>query len=293
MNLVGTRIELTLTESFAKHKRNVLLVSAIVFVLALAAPQEVKIPGLGTDMAVTGRVAYLLLGLTLAYFFAAYWVELLAVLARNKEFTAANTVEGIAERLNNAISPLAAEAENLIANMKSMTTGVNEVARMLPSRKLDEKLTQFLQTAEEIRERRGAAAKNDPDENGDIRRDVQDLQGMQTSLTTFIGDIRQLNSFMTNLTNDFSKFIVDFEVSKKSIEENSSSLSLKITKMSERIILPQRIGFRALDQVIPIALFVVAFVICADGGLNQSRFMRAILASEAAPQAVAKASTKG
>lgn len=68
---------LDITEAFEKARRNLLLIDSIIVVFWFAAPADsIKVPGLGTDVAVRTTFAFILLGVSLIMFFIpSFWFE--------------------------------------------------------------------------------------------------------------------------------------------------------------------------------------------------------------------------
>lgn len=266
--MASQKIELSLTESFAKHKRNLLFVSALVTILAVASPETVKIPGM-SDSLVPGPVAYFLLGAALIYFFSTYWVELLAVRARNIEITADNTVQGVADRLNRYVDSLREQIDSVIEKAGQEESIIKEFHKHASERVMNVRLTNM---EEEVRKEYSKFL-TDLFENGkvteqELREVHKTFSGVQSN---YRNAISHLGEHVDHLASEWERVVrLHSEISSilSGIEVKTAEMNKKVTKISHRISLSQRLGFTALEQAIPILLATFALVICIDGAFN-------------------------
>lgn len=266
----GQNIELSLSESFAKHKRNLLFVSAIVAILAVASPDQVKIPGVG-DNQVPGPAAYFLLGAALLYFFWSYWVELLAVEARNSEITADSTGAGVAAKLNGFVASLRAEVDTVTEFHAQVRTEMNknggaDIETMKAKFQiLIDNMSKHMITFDKI---------------GKEFENLKQVEGY--SLPSQMDAINELiKQSVKSYTNETQEIVLKWkkidELHRKifekveNIENRTKDFSKKINRLTSRISTSQRVGFTALEKYVPIVLSAAAFLICLDGTFNRER----------------------
>lgn len=275
--VASDQVELSLTESFAKHKRNVLLVCSAIVILAVAGSDKVKIPFSGTEEGVPAAVAYFLLGAALIYFFSTFWIELLAVQARNLDATAGDG-GGFGERLTTALRSVVSEAERVKGLIESIKGQHDRYCEAVGNVELPEILEKSRLMATEVEQ-----------EIKSIRVNVlkDDFTGMTLPQIDIM--IKAMNDLSANITittaNIFrikksgDEIISGISSNQKSslellssIESDIRTLTLKFEKISSRISRSQRIGFSALERAIPVSFFLVSILICADGVVFSSYY---------------------
>ncbi|MDR7061162.1 MULTISPECIES: hypothetical protein [unclassified Sphingopyxis] len=266
----GQNIELSLSESFAKHKRNLLFVSAIVAILAVASPDQVKIPGVG-DSQVPGPAAYFLLGAALLYFFWSYWVELLAVEARNSEITADSTGAGVAAKLNAFVTSLKAEVSAVTefhAQVKPlMSSNGDDDIEILRSKlrsnidNMDKQINILRSIGDDYEKLKSKEGYSLFDHIGQIK------DAMSVGIQLYLKDSKSIKDKWSKIDKIHNKIFNKIE----DIEVRTINFSKRIEIISSRISRSQRVGFTALEKYIPIALSVTAFLICLDGAFNCER----------------------
>lgn len=296
--MAGSRIELSLTESFAKHKRNVLLVSSIVFVLALASPREVKIPGLGTNEAVPGAVAFFLLGCALAYFLLSYWVELLAVRARNLKGTAANDLGDVSEKLLNAISPITMSSDKVTGIISQLLNTTNDISNQYKISDPNHALSNFsghLDAAKTFVDR----IVNPNSKSGQVQseRVSLTLQEINEKMDKSFSSIKSLEQKLDYISQTLSSFEAGYKEEFQIIDKSSRELAGSLNKISSRISRSQRVGFGVLEQGVPIFLSLLALALCVDGaffGSGGASIIRGYVPAiaESQPVAVPKVGTQ-
>lgn len=268
--LAGDRIELSLTESFAKHKRNVLLICSVIVILAVAGPDKVKIPFSGTDEGVPAAVAYFLLMSALVYFFSTYWIELMAVQARNLEATAGEG-GGLGERLTAALDKVAFEAEQMrgfFPGLKEMNKRYSEtIASTNLYSIVESSKSSALELEQKLKSIREVVLKDDF-----LSISVSHMDVIISSMNELNANISNTAQTMVQLKSDNGNQIDTIQSQHKvvlrqikSIGKDVRDLTGKLEKVSSRISRSQRIGFSTLERAIPVGLSLIALVICADG----------------------------
>jgi len=76
-------VELSLSETFHKHKRNLVLLCSAVTVLRIASPAKLKLPFVGAEVDLPSSIAFILLSLALIYMFSQYYIEYRTMIARH------------------------------------------------------------------------------------------------------------------------------------------------------------------------------------------------------------------
>lgn len=272
------KLELSLTESFAKHKRNLLFVSSIIAILAVASPVYVKIPGMGTEESVPAPVAYFLLGATLAYFFSSYWVELLAVNARNAQGVADESLEGVSTRLMNAIIPIRSQINQVEEKIKREQSILESLAKSFSESNLTKYGDSVKSTISEglhhfrmsFRDKGEIEAAKMENISGQFDRLIESAE---RSLGVLEGQAGGMASELKQLREIHGDIVQHLD----NIDVSSKDLAKRLDTVSDRISRSQRIGFSTLEKAIPTLLAGLAFLACIDGaffGSSGAAFIR-------------------
>jgi hypothetical protein len=276
--LAEEKIELSLTESFAKHKRNLLFVCSIVLVLAAASPNMVKIPGLSTGTGIDPiegiptSLAYFLLGCTLVYLFLSYGVELLAARALNLDGVARDGIGTVNDRIVASVQPVGERYGQMFIDMDNIKIVLNEANSQISSSNLFEFLEEMSGKFEEI-----SLSMSDFPMPYDLSV-ASNVQSLRDQVIIVREDVRSLHNTMSqyeahasSVSSSFVSFKQAWDKKSKVLSRTIDDLNGKLNRISGNISRSQRFGFAALEQIVPISLFALAFVACVDGAFLQSR----------------------
>lgn len=271
-------VELSLTESFVKHKRNLVLLCAIIAVIGAAAPESVKLPLVTVDQGIPAPVAFGFLLLALLYFFASYMLELIAVHARNLEIQRTAEHDSISSRLEDTIKPMESGIIAVSHLCSELQSAIDHYRMQFSDNKASLVIGRFSDEVERI-----ISTMQDVEE----KISVDNVHGFHTVLAQLGHMDQKVGSAISSITSEYDKAGGDnSSITRKQkeildklevVKVIGKNLSEKFGRLSRLIYPSQRIGYGVLDVFVPALLSILALAVCIDGAFHNSKIAKSII----------------
>ncbi|WP_264594846.1 hypothetical protein [Sphingobium sp. B12D2B] len=231
-----------------------MVLCSIVIVMAIATPTSLKVPGLGTDLSIAVPVAFGLLGITLIYMFATYFVEMRTLLHRHSKAILDEGKGTLDEKIAQKQEKLAGDFSQAQYQVHNLRSALSE-------------------TEQAVKEVVGPQLLNKGRLLGDKPHDINMSIGLLESL---VKNAQAKMELLDGRWDHYAKEIDALKATCENLDRNFSRLSSDISRT-------QRAGFRVLEQTIPMLFAAVAFLVSVDGALNHSRVASVLVAGLAKP----------
>lgn len=291
-------VELSLSETFHKHKRNLVLLCSAITILRIASPDKLKLPFVGADVDLPSSVAFVLLALALIYMFSQYYIEYKTMLARHSSVVVENSNRTVDEVINRHLAIM----EGWIDSIK--LSGTNENSTKVVASINSDQLSAIVEKYKididhslakgfaERRDLQGAVAASDSDVR--INKAIDQLKGhfdssIKRSTDTVIGALGSLDYHIQAL----APYQASLEEKLSQYNATYQQIASDFKKLSSSIGSAQRVGFRWIDGYLVIAFALLSLGACATGALGWWIKPPAPIAAPQTSIPLPPASTKG
>ncbi|WP_334656658.1 hypothetical protein [Sphingomonas panaciterrae] len=268
-----SKVELSLSETFHKHKRNLILLCSAVIVLWLASPSKLKPPFVGAEVDLPSRTAFILLALALIYMFVQYFIEYRTMLARNSSRFAGESVKTVDELVDEHIHDMtgwldASELRgriNVNRSLEDIYTGLSpDYISKMTEQFVNDYKNVLDENASNYRSRWGHAS-----DMGYMQNVEQHLKDMSRHIADAM---RKANEARDRAVNELTRRMNEIDINQDKImnklteySDTYRDVARSLRVLSSNIGSAQKIGFRWIDGHLVMVVAAVSLIACLAG----------------------------
>lgn len=265
------KVELTLSESFHKHKRNLLLLCSAITVLRLASPTKLKLPFVSTDVDLPARIAFALLGISLIYMFSQYFIEYRTMLARHSSSVIDSPNDTVDEMISGHLRQMTGWV-NTIYDQIDVNNHVQRLGATLSNQKIVDEIDDGLKRLNHLLTDRNAYRRDEglpsyDDTHADDPRHMM-AQFEHVTKDTLTRDQRTKDAFISEVRDRLQNVERSQALIQDKLSEYSSrygDVARQFKKLSKSINAAQRVGFTIIDGIFVHAFAAGALVASVTG----------------------------
>jgi hypothetical protein len=251
---------LDITEALEKARRNLLLIDSIIIVFWLAAPVDsIKVPGLGTDVAVRSTFAFILLGLSMAVFFApSFWFEWRAMSLKHREISYGVNTINLVNRLISEQSTLetsVTETDKVISGFSNTLKSFHSSLDALDTSKFSEYIYKCLDPDKQ----QGLITIEAPT----VYKQIEEF--LEKCYEEFVRVQKDDHSTMTVQVQDFKNWTARSNEYLDETEKKLVAINRSFKNMSQQIATSQRLNYGAMYVALPWFYSSLAAAACLLG----------------------------
>ena len=292
-------VEISLSEAFQKHKRNLLLLCSAITVLRLASPAKLKLPFVGAEVELPSTWAFGLLLVTLIYMFVQYYIEYITMKARHSSEIIDSSKPSVDEVISDHLKHMEGWVHKLGTDLMTSSDMLN-VSAVVDNNFINHVAREF-QTSLKNRLIADAAdfylPLKDTLQNPSDEKQLSFFTHSDRQIRAAFDDsIKKLDDHFSSVRNRLTNVVegqatIADNLAKYTATYNQVASSFKL--LSSNIGIAQRRGFKYLDGYLVIGFSFLALVACVTGSIGL--WIKPPLPVVAAPPAspLPPASTKG